>query len=63
MPVLWSGIEACPRKYAFTCKHHVLLGFKRNIIKQTIFQGKVEDGVGQVKVESYLPSRASRRKS
>ena len=50
-----SGIQACPRKYAFTCQHHVLLSFKWNIIKHTIFQGQVKIGVGQVKVESHLP--------
>ena len=31
--VSWSAIQACPRKYAFTCQNHVLLGFKWNIIK------------------------------
>ena len=58
-----SGILACPRKYAFTCQHHVLLGFKWSITKYIIFQGQVKAGVGQVKVESHLPYWASRRKS
>ena len=65
MQVLWSAIKACPRKYAFTCQNHVLLGFKLNIIKllHTLFQGQVKVGVGQVKIESYLPYGASRCKS
>ena len=41
MQVLWSGIQACPKKYAFICQHHVLLGLICNIIKHTIFQGQV----------------------
>ena len=32
----------------------MLLDFKWNIIKHTIFQGQVKVGVGQVKVESHL---------
>ena len=63
MQVLWSGIQACPRKYVFTRQQHILLGFKWNIIKHTIIQRQVKVGVGQVKVESHLPNRASRRKS
>ena len=60
--VLWSGIQACPRKYAFTCQYHVLLGLKWNI-KNTNFQGQEIVGVGQVKVEYHLPYKASRCKS
>ena len=56
MQVLWSGIQACPRKYAFTCLHHVLLSLKLIIIKDTIFQGQVKVGVGHVKVETNLPN-------
>ena len=52
--VLWSTIQPCLRKYAFTCQHHVLLGLKWNIIKHTIYQAQVKVGVGQVKVESHL---------
>ena len=44
----------CPKKYAFTCQQNVLLGFKWNIIKHTIFQGQVIVGVGQVNVEALL---------
>ena len=55
MQVLWSGIKSCFRKYAFTCQHHILIGFRYNIIKHTIFYGQVKVGVGQVKVESHLP--------
>ena len=63
--LLWSAIQACPRKYAFTCQNHVLIGFKWNIINllYTIFQGQVKVGVGQVKIESHLPYGASRCKS
>ena len=61
--VVWSGIQACPRKYAFTCHHHNLLGFKWNIIKHTDFPGQVKVAEGQVKIESHLPYRASRCKS
>ena len=65
MQVLWFGIQACPKKYAFTCQHHVLLGFEsmKHYITCTIFQGQVKVGVGQVKVGSHLPYRASCLKS
>ena len=60
-----SFVVCHPRKYAFTWQNHVLLGFKWNIIKllYTVFQEQVKVGVGQVKIESYLPYGASRCKS
>ena len=56
MQVLWSGIQVCPRKYAFTCQHHVLLGLKWNIINHTVFQGQVKVGAGQVKLNLTCPT-------
>ena len=41
MQVSWSAIQACPRKYAFTCQNHVLLGFKLNIIK-FLYMGSIK---------------------
>ena len=54
--ILWSCIQACPRKYASTCQRISCSScYKWNIIKHTIFQGQVKVGVGQVNVEFRLP--------